>query len=69
MGLLLAFLVVCMNYDREFHCLHYCSHCDVASALWNAIFTSFGLSWVMPRSVINLFACWWKSERPRSDAI
>jgi hypothetical protein len=23
----------------------------------------------MPRSVIDLFACWWTSGRPRSDAI
>jgi hypothetical protein len=40
-----------------------------AYALWNNIFTRFSMSWVMPRRVINLFACWWKSRRPRSAAI
>jgi hypothetical protein len=44
-------------------------HCDVASILWNNIFTRFGMSWVMSRRVIDLFACWWKSGRPRSAAI
>jgi len=33
------------------------------------IFTRFGLSWVMPRRVLDLFACWWTSGRPRSAAI
>jgi hypothetical protein len=37
---------------------HLLLHCDVASALWNAFFTGFGMSWVMPRRVIDLFACW-----------
>jgi hypothetical protein len=32
-------------------------HCDVASALWNSLFTRFSMSWVMPRRVIDLFAC------------
>jgi hypothetical protein len=44
-------------------------HCDVTSALWNNIFTCFGMSWVMPRRVIDLFACWWKSGRPMSVVI
>jgi hypothetical protein len=44
-------------------------HCDVAYALWSALFTHFGMSWVMPRRVIDLFACWWTSGRPRSAAI
>jgi hypothetical protein len=44
-------------------------HCDVASALWNSLFTRFGMFWVMPRRVIDLFACWWNSGRPRSVAI
>jgi hypothetical protein len=29
----------------------------------------FGLSWIMPRRAIDLFACWWTSKRPRSAAI
>jgi hypothetical protein len=48
---------------------HLLLHCDVASAMWNNIFTRFGMSWIMPRRVIDLFACWWKSGRPRSAAI
>jgi hypothetical protein len=44
---------------------HILPHCDVASALWNNIFTRFGMSWDLPRRVINLFACLWKSRRPR----
>jgi hypothetical protein len=36
------------------HLLH---HCEVTSALWNAIFSCFGLSWVMPNRMVDLFAC------------
>jgi hypothetical protein len=45
---------------------HILLHCDVASALWNNIFSRFGISWVMPRSVLDLVACWWKFGRSRS---
>jgi hypothetical protein len=31
-------------------------HCEIASALWSAIFSHVGLAWVMPR-VVDLFAC------------
>jgi len=41
---------------------HILLHCDVASALWN-IFSRFDISWVMPRRVLDLVACWWKSRR------
>jgi hypothetical protein len=37
---------------------HLLLHCDVASALWNTLFTRFGMSWVMPRRVFDLFVCW-----------
>jgi hypothetical protein len=33
-------------------------HCEIAKTLWNAIFSHVGLAWVMPRRVVNLFACW-----------
>jgi len=46
---------------------HLLLHCDVAFALWSALFTRFGTSWAMPRIVIDLFACWW--TRPRSVVI
>jgi hypothetical protein len=34
---------------------HLLLHCDVASALWNHIFTRFGMSWVILKRVIDLF--------------
>jgi hypothetical protein len=37
---------------------HLLLHCEIASALWNAIFNSVGLAWVMPSRVVDLFACW-----------
>jgi hypothetical protein len=39
----------------------------VASALWNNIFSRFGISWVMLRSVLDLLAYWWKSGSSRSN--
>jgi len=48
---------------------HFLLHCDVASALWSTLFTRFGISWVMPRRVIDMFACWWMFGRPMSVAI
>jgi hypothetical protein len=33
-------------------------HCEIASALWNAIFSRVGLAWVMPKRVVDLLACW-----------
>jgi hypothetical protein len=45
---------------------HILLHCNLASALWNNIFSRFGISWVMPRSVLDLVACWWKSGRSGS---
>ena len=34
-------------------------HCEVSCALWNFLFFVFffGLSWVLPRRVVDLFAC------------
>jgi hypothetical protein len=45
---------------------HLLLHCGMANALWNAIFSLFGLCWVMPRSVRELFAYWWSGGRSRS---
>jgi len=39
---------------------HILLYCDVASTLWNHVFPRFDMSWVMPRRVIDLIACWWK---------
>jgi len=48
---------------------HFLLHCEVARALWNAIFSRFSLSWVMPLRVINLLACWWTGGRSRSAVV
>lgn len=33
-------------------------HCEMASALWNTIFSLVGLAWVMLNRVVDFFACW-----------
>jgi hypothetical protein len=48
---------------------HLLLHCEVASTLWDAIFSCFGVAWVMPRCVVDLLACWWSSGRRRSVAV
>jgi hypothetical protein len=48
---------------------HLLLHCEIASVLWFAIFSRFGLAWVMPRQVSNLLACWWSSGRRRSAVV
>ena len=37
---------------------HLLMHCSVAQELWNMILNMFGVSWVMPRDVVDLLACW-----------
>lgn len=37
---------------------HRLIHCEVASALWRVIFSCVGLTWVMPRRIVDLFTCW-----------
>jgi hypothetical protein len=59
----------CCMCKRNGESVDHLLHCDVASALWSALFTHFGMSWVMPRRVIDLFACWRASGRPRSAVI
>ena len=44
-------------------------HCEVASALWYAFFSRFGLSWVMSNNVADLFACWWTGGCFRSAMV
>jgi hypothetical protein len=48
---------------------HLLLHCNVASALWSSLFSRLGMSWVMPRRVFDLLACWWSSGRPRSVVV
>jgi len=44
-------------------------HCDASFALWSTLFSCFGMSWVMPRRVIDLLACWWSSGKQKSVAV
>jgi hypothetical protein len=44
---------------------HLLLHCKVSSGMWSALCSRFGMSWVMPRRVIGLFACWWFCRNAR----
>ncbi|KAG2724443.1 hypothetical protein I3760_01G016700 [Carya illinoinensis] len=33
-------------------------HCEVARELWDGLLGRAGLSWVMPKRVVELLACW-----------
>jgi hypothetical protein len=48
---------------------HLLLHCEVAGALWDVFFSRFGLSWVMPRRVVDLYACWWTAGSAQSAAV
>ncbi|GFS36239.1 hypothetical protein Acr_00g0044890 [Actinidia rufa] len=37
---------------------HLLIHCDVASELWRCVYAIFGVQWVMPATIKELFACW-----------
>ena len=37
---------------------HLLLHCPIASELWSMLLGLFGGSWVMPRCVSDLLACW-----------
>ena len=59
----------CMCKRSEETVDHLLLHCEVASALWYAIFSCFGMAWVMPRWIVDLLACWWSSGRQRSAMV
>jgi hypothetical protein len=37
---------------------HLLLHCAYAKELWDLVFAMFGISWVMPATVKDLFDCW-----------
>ena len=37
---------------------HLLIHCSIAFDLWSMVFTLFGIHWVMPKTVVELLACW-----------
>jgi hypothetical protein len=47
---------------------HLLFHFEFARALWNAIFSRFNLSWIMPLRA-DLFACWWTGDRSQSAIV
>ena len=38
---------------------HLLPHCEMAYWLWSFVFITFGLSWVIPRSIPDLLFGWW----------
>ncbi len=43
-------------------------HCFVAMDLWSLVFGMFGVQWVMPQTVVDLF-CSWLGNRGRQSSI
>ena len=37
---------------------HLFLHCSMASDMWAMVFGMFGVQWVMPKSIMDLFSCW-----------
>jgi hypothetical protein len=44
-------------------------HSEVACAIWLVFHEQFGLSWVMPRRVVDLYAYWWTASSARSVVV
>jgi hypothetical protein len=56
----------CCMFKRNRPVNHLLFHCEVACAIWNVIFNRFGLSWVVPKRVVDLYACWWTAGSTQS---
>jgi len=54
------------NGESVDHCL---LHCEVVGTLWDVFFNRFWLSWVMPRRVVDLYACWLTVRSAQSVAV
>ena len=37
---------------------HLLIHCLLASDLWSIVFTLFGIHWALPKTLVELLACW-----------
>ena len=48
---------------------HLLLHCEMAYQLWSFIFKTFGLSWVIPRSILDLLFGWWNWMGKHSSQI
>jgi hypothetical protein len=47
---------------------HLFLHCSVARDMWSMVLGMFGVHWVMPRSVLDLFSCW-MGRLGRNDSV
>ena len=48
---------------------HLLLHCGKANRLWSLVFRSFGISWVLPRSVAGTLFGWWNWPGKHSSSI
>jgi hypothetical protein len=46
---------MCKKSGESVDCL--LLHCETAYALWSSIFDLYRLKWVMPKRIVDLFAC------------
>ena len=37
---------------------HLLLHCPIVYELWSMVFTLFGIHWAMPKTVVEILACW-----------
>ena len=47
---------MCKRNDESID--HLLLHCPFAWDLWSMVLGLFGVSWVMPRTVLGLIGCW-----------
>jgi hypothetical protein len=59
--------VMCKENEKSAD--HLLLYWEVACAMWNVFFKRFRLSWVMPRQVVDLFACWWTANSTQSAIV
>jgi hypothetical protein len=59
----------CCMCKKDGESVDHLLHCDVASDLWSVLLSCFGISWVIPRRLNDLFAYWWSAGRPRSVSV
>ena len=48
---------------------HLLLHCGKAYRLWSLVFRSFGISWVLPRSVADTLFGWWNWLGKHSSSV
>uniref|UniRef100_A0A2N9FE24 Reverse transcriptase domain-containing protein n=1 Tax=Fagus sylvatica TaxID=28930 RepID=A0A2N9FE24_FAGSY len=58
----------CMCKRNEESVDHLFLHCSVARDMWSMVLGMFGVHWVMPRSVLDLFSCW-MGRLGRNDSV